>query len=289
LPGVELYNSKNQYKSYKITSVESLQQLGEGTKWCTRGSYKDCMASHYINEHGWIGQIWDGNKPIIQYTPDYLQIMDRKDNEIEATDRKKLAELFIKPTDVQSSSMINYVWYAEYIIQERWPEGEETIKKDPHRSIIYALGVIHDRWPEAEPYILQDVETIISYVNHVIRGRWPEGEEVIKKYPTEAYIYASDIIRGRFPEAEPYIIKEKASYIAAMYAAYMMKKRWPAAEKLILDMKNAKAAVVYAIKVIKGKWPEAEEFIYADPKYGNNYHNFVNYKNISHEYLYSDI
>jgi hypothetical protein len=77
-------------------------------------------------------------------------------------------------------NILNYV--INWMHGERWPEGEEVIKKNPY----YAY----------------------QYAEQVVRGRWPEGEDAIKKDPTMIYWYAKQILKHRWLEAEPFIPKD---------------------------------------------------------------------------------
>ena len=80
--------------------------------------------------------------------------------------------------------------------------------KDSFEAFRYARDVIQRRWPEAEEFIRKRVSHAVWYSEEVIKGRWPEAEETISKYSDWAYDYASDVIKGRWPEAEETISKD---------------------------------------------------------------------------------
>ena len=84
--------------------------------------------------------------------------------------------------------------YAHDVIKDRWPEGEEIIKKDPECAYFYALNVIQDRWPEGEEIIKKDPYWAYYYARFVIKDRWPEGEEAIKKDPYWWKKYQKDVL-----------------------------------------------------------------------------------------------
>ncbi len=76
LPGTRLINSDGPFIVVRVTDVESLKDLGEGTKWCTRRSFKECAADNYMKELGSVYIIFNGDKPLVQYSPDYEQVLD---------------------------------------------------------------------------------------------------------------------------------------------------------------------------------------------------------------------
>ena len=234
MPGTTLVNKKGPYEIYSITNPDTLAKLGEGTKWCTRESYKPCQAENYIKEHGKIFTIFQNGRPVAQYTPEFEQVMDINDEKL--TDRKLLSLI---PPPSLDNLRIAYI-YAKEIIKGRWPEVEDIIKTDPFFAYRYAKYVIKGRWPEAEPYIMKDFRYAYKYAKETIKGRWPEAERYIMK-TRRAYDYAKDVIKDRWPEAEEYIKKDPAN------------------------------AYFYAKDVIKGRWPEAEPFIKTDPTWAERY------------------
>ena len=80
LKGVDLVIQDNGYSVWKVSDKESLEKIGEGTKWCTRKSYKDCQSSHYIEEYKYLYIITKGGNLLYQFTPDFSQFMDVNDN-----------------------------------------------------------------------------------------------------------------------------------------------------------------------------------------------------------------
>ena len=64
-------------------------------------------------------------------------------------------------------------WYAYYVLQKRWPKGEQKLLKGsipwgPMAYILnrYAQNVMKERWPEAEPDILDDDLERPDYIKH---------------------------------------------------------------------------------------------------------------------------
>ena len=135
-------------------------------------------------------------------------------------------------------------YYAEDVIQGRWPEAEEIIKKFVPSGTAgytmssiacdYARFVIKGRWPEAEEMILKDPDTRFVYCNEVIKGRWPEAEEETKKDKDTEFIYkyALNIIKGRWYEYEKYMTR--SDYISE-YIRYIVKKRCPELEERLKE------------------------------------------------------
>jgi hypothetical protein len=90
LEGVTLDDSMNGYQIWKVTDVESLKQIGLGTRWCTRRDYKyegqlASRAEDYIEKYGTIYTITRSGNLIAQFTPNLDELQD--------TQNKKLAEL----------------------------------------------------------------------------------------------------------------------------------------------------------------------------------------------------
>ena len=105
------------------------------------------------------------------------------------------------------------------IMGERDRDVEEFLLEDAYTEeliILYALYVIEGRWPEGEQRLLNNDygEYIIKYARQVIQDRWPEAEEVLleQRRPTDLLNYAVDVIQGRWPEAEPILKQSNVWY-----------------------------------------------------------------------------
>jgi hypothetical protein len=237
LPGVEIVHEKGPYITAKVSDPESLAKLGMGTKWCTRADYPDCMADDYIHEYGHIYIVFRDFEPFVQYTPDYEQVMDVNDEPVSGD----LSGIIPPPPNPLPEEAVNY---AINILNDRWPEAEPLILKDPTMAAVYAYKVLGSRWPEAEPIILgggtggfRGPGALMYYILNVVRGRWPEAEPFILRNPEWIYNYALNIIGGRWPEAEPFILRSpEGPEWAYRYAKNVIKDRWPEAEPVI--MKN---------------------------------------------------
>jgi len=69
--------------------------------------------------------------------------------------------------------------YVLNVIEERWPEVESIIMKDPKYACYYAREIIKGRWEEAEPFIIKDPHYAGYYACEVIKDRWEEAETLI--------------------------------------------------------------------------------------------------------------
>jgi hypothetical protein len=83
LEGVTLDDSMNGYQIWKITDVESLEEIGLGTKWCTRGDYNPCQAKNYLERFGSLYVITKSGNLIAQFTADLSEIQDTKNVNVE--------------------------------------------------------------------------------------------------------------------------------------------------------------------------------------------------------------
>ena len=83
LPGVKVIENRGNIVFFAVSNPESLALMGEGTKWCTRKSFPDCQARSYLEEFSYLIIVYKDGKPFIQYSPDFSQIMDVNDQEIE--------------------------------------------------------------------------------------------------------------------------------------------------------------------------------------------------------------
>jgi hypothetical protein len=132
LPGVEVVDVNGPFTTVKVSNVDSLMDLGEGTKWCTRRSYPECQAGHYLDMHGFVFIILQDGRPVIQYTPDFDQVMDVNNDPVVD---EKLLSLIPKPS-FDSGARTLYS-YALKVIKGRWPEAEPYIMRNPERAYCY--------------------------------------------------------------------------------------------------------------------------------------------------------
>jgi len=244
LPGVKLINQDGDYKLWEVTDPESLSIMGEGTKWCTRKSYPNCQAKQYIDDQTAIYIISHENIPIIQFTPDFEQVMNRNDKSTSLNHLVKLLEpikielifnLREADWEADGNAEENYMLDSAYNYinhtGERFPQAEQFIMKDANYAVEYARNILNKRWPEAEPYILKEPEWAYEYARNVIKDRWPEAEPAIMK-SNISVDYATHVIGGRWPEAEPYILGNFS--LLYWYIKEIINTRWRDAEPYLI-------------------------------------------------------
>jgi hypothetical protein len=176
LPGVNVNGQNGPHICLVIRDSNSLAQLGEGTRWCTRKSHGENYADDYIDEFGWVGQIWTGNKPAIQFTSDYSESVDVNDEPATLEYFKNIIP-YISPNN-PPEVLCNFM---SKIIKGRWPEAEKVLIKYPKWIYVICRDVIHGRWPEAEPVIIKDPRFACLYACNILRQRWKEAEPIIKR------------------------------------------------------------------------------------------------------------
>lgn len=185
--------------------------------------------------------------------------------------KKKVSKPIRPPTNKELTDPKKAYTYAETILKDRFPEGEEAIAKDPNYSMYYAYNVLKGkRFPLGEKTILEhpDKYQIANYAKNILKERWPEGEKEVVKNPIAAYHYARDVIEGEWPEAEPYIMKDAAA--ASNYASALLKRRWIEAEDIIKQ--NPRAWNNYIENLKKAGYvdednEEQDEDVINDPVY----------------------
>ena len=137
LPGVDKISQNGSFYTVAVNNAKSLAKLGEGTKWCTRESYTDCMAKKYINRYKYIYILFNHDMPIMQYTPDYFQIMDVNDLKVTNND---LLNLVVEPS---LTGPIEYLYnYALHVIKGRWLTGEPVIFKNNTMTYEYVRNIV---------------------------------------------------------------------------------------------------------------------------------------------------
>ncbi len=235
LPGVEVVNRYKNFTTIMVTDPESLKQIGEGTKWCTRGSYANCQAEAYINEYDAIYVVLEDNVPIIQYTPDFEQVMDRDDISLSIHEPIDDIDKIIP--------LENNFLYQEAMAVATDGRGDSADLHTLATIVLdYALNVIQRELPpKYEKYIIQSPSNAYYYARQ-FKGRWPEAEPVIIQEIDSLVYYAISVLKGRWLEAEPRLLEmleEKSPYVAAtwatMYAKLAVRSRWPEGENYIFN------------------------------------------------------
>jgi hypothetical protein len=183
--------------------------------------------------------------------------------------------------------------YARYVLENRWPEAEEMLKKDPYYAYVYADTVVQGRWEEAEETIAKRPEIALRYAQDVLKGAFPLAEknllasdfyfdyfnfstaatrDLVEKLANQfdPNMTVNDILKkvkdGRNKDFETKLLNSTHNQKKAVwYASNVLKTRWIEAEDAI--KRSPRWSVAYAKDVIKGRWEEAEKTISKDPKY----------------------
>lgn len=298
LPGVEIVRKDNPYITVRVTDVDSLKTLGEGTTWCTREGYGGESAQGYLDRFGELFIVLQNGRPVMQYTPDYSQIKDINNVTIEYTGGSdttaaKLLDLIPLPQlpKVESGELDQKAYRAVsraigYFgnVLNTYPTDKARMDKNPELpAYIEELGklALLDRdlaiqyvqyvrrgaaWPQAEDKYYQDPSFAYSYAIYTGK-RFAKGEAAILTRPIYILSYIKYIIRRQWPEAEPVLAKDPE--FAVEYARlFFAPNRWPLGEKSIKT--NAEFSYKYAI-MIGQRFPEGEPVISKDPNYAIHY------------------
>jgi len=81
LPGVTVIKKTPHLVFYKVINADSLSKVGEGTKWCTRFSYKYStdIAKQYLKDNDYLIVIYKDGKPYGQYLNGIRQLKNVED------------------------------------------------------------------------------------------------------------------------------------------------------------------------------------------------------------------
>lgn len=298
MPGVEIVDVDHPYMTVVVDDVDSLQKLGEGTKWCTREGYGGESAQGYIDRFGELFIVLQNGRPVMQYTPDYSQIKDINNRSIEYNpngqdiasirDKKMLSLISLPPlpkvSDNQDDLIVNYnsisraIGYFESDLGQMAKDTRKDISEyidklgrlalmDKDLAILYLKYVRKGtRWPEAEDKYYQDPSFAYSYSIHTGK-RFERGEPAILTRPIYIISYIKYIIRKPWPEGEQILAKDP-EYAVEYARLFYLPNRWPLGEKSIKT--NAKYSYEYA-NLLGQRFPEGEPSIAQDPHYALKY------------------
>jgi len=245
---------------YAITDEETLADIGTGTKWCTRADHPRCRAYDYIADYDVVYVIFINNKPFIQYTPDYKEIMYVDNEPVKNPERLKLIPQ--PPLD----ELLNAIGYAMNVMGKPWPELEEQISQINGSSS--SVGLNH--------YNEMDVlEHALDYMKKFYtRERWTELEDAILKLlqKSKSFDRAHSVAIGikyailvdeRIETLEEFILKfveddiGGVGYLAASYAKRVMKGRWLELERLLYPSRD----IVRYVQRFNERLPEYEKYL----------------------------
>lgn len=279
LEGVEVFHKSGPMIAYIVEDAESLMDLGEGSKWCTRGSYHNCQAQTYLDDHGpQIVVVYNG-RLIAQFSADLEEIKNQENEDINLNDlyamglsREKVYGLvvYMKP-----DSLSKFIRRHLGGITGRIKAIEDAIlggsKESLGKLVVPYCKAVKERWPEGERALLGSglIHTIFEYAADVIGGEWPEAEGILLKHPGYAFEYAQVALRRRWPEAESladYDGEEVSYHMLGSMISYGERfrrgERWPEAERILIHYPAY--ALRFARLVLKQRWPEIEDIDFGD-------------------------
>jgi hypothetical protein len=279
LEGVEVFEGSGPIIAFIVSDAESLMDLGEGSKWCTRRSYHSPQAETYLDDHGpQIVVVYNG-RLIAQFSADLEEIKNQENDDIDLNDlfamglsRDKIYSLvgYMKPDNLGRLIRKHMGGSAGRIktIEDAILGGS---KESLGKLIVPYCKAVGERWPEGERALLGSglIHTIYEYAADVIGGEWPEAEGVLLKHPGYAFEYAQVAIRRRWPEAESlagYDGVEVSYHMLGSLISYGERfrrgERWPEAERILINYPSY--ALRFARLVLKERWPEVEDIEFRD-------------------------
>jgi hypothetical protein len=278
LDGVEIFDKSGPMIAYIISDAESLKKMGEGSKWCTRGSYPVSRAETYLTKNGpQIIVVYNG-RLVAQFSSDLEEIKNQENHNIKLNDlytmgisQDKIIDLvrYIKP-----ENLTKFIKIQMDGITGRMKVLEDAILKVSDSGLIVPYcKAAGERWPEGEQLLLNAGFThlIFEYARDVVgrstRGgdRWFEGERILIKHPAYAFQYAQYVLKDRWPEAEEHLANYDDSEMTygslnsiVLYAEmYRRGEEWPEAERILINYPEY--ALRYARLARRSRWPEAEK------------------------------
>jgi hypothetical protein len=279
MEGVEVFHKSGPMIAYIVEDAESLMDLGEGSKWCTRGSYHNCQAQTYLDDHGpQIIVVYNG-RLIAQFSADLEEIKNQENDDITLNDlfamglsREKMYGLvaYMKP-DGLSKFIRKHLGDTTGRIKAIEDAILGGSKESLGKLVVPYCKAVKERWPEGERALLGSglIHTIFEYAADVIRGEWPEAEGILLKHPGYAFEYAQVAIRRRWPEAESladYDGEEVSYHMLGSLISYGERfrrgERWPEAERVLIH--NPAYALRFARLVLRQRWPEVENVDFGD-------------------------
>ena len=159
----------------------------------------------------------------------------------------KLREL----EDTWTKSAQYSYWYARFVLENRFPKGEDAIATDDLWSYRYAknilkpLGIIG--FPQGEDAIATSGRRSCEYAENVLEDRFPKGEDAIATDAWSSYLYARDVLKPLgikgFPQGED-AIATSAEY-SYLYARDILKDRFLKGEDAIRGSRGSRYQKYY--------------------------------------------
>ena len=283
LDGVEVFDKSGPMVAYIISDADSLKAMGEGSKWCTRGSYPACRAEIYLTKNGpQIIVVYNG-RLVAQFSSDLEEIKNQENNNIKLNDLYTMGisqdKILGLVRHIKPENLTKFIKSHMDGVTGRMKVLEDAILKVSDSALVIPYCIAAgERWPEGEQLLLNAGFThlIFEYARDVVgkstRGgdRWPAGERVLIKHPAYAFQYAQYVIKGRWPEAEEQLANYDddseltyGSLISIVLYAEMYRRgeEWPEAERILINYPEY--ALMYATSARRSRWPEVESIDFA--------------------------
>jgi hypothetical protein len=119
--------------------------------------------------------------------------------------KRFLKKLFVSPRKAFEIIRNDKLWNDYTLDELSLKEYEEIISKDAHYSYYYANMILENRFPLGEKAISKDARYSFLYACNVLKSRFIEGEEAISKNTHYSFYYVEDVIDDRFVMAEDLI------------------------------------------------------------------------------------
>jgi len=290
LPGVTLEATEGSIKAYKVTDPNSLAELGEGSKWCTRKSYPNCRAATYLQQSAQIILVYK-DRLIAQFAEDLSEIKNLENESLEpevlakllppSYIDKKINDTFEalgqeKNEDFQSLSymdrtilaekMLNYGMMKEQADQRildlirQWPQKLVKYKvhhnlEIPSRELKYLMQTDPARAVKIASLLnvpTPDIEKEMLY-DLMTAARQPDYAESVKLY------YKKN--PQRLNQAK-LLTLEMGVPIATRFACEILKRPWPELEAMLAtSIVNTQRFTKYAIQAVRARSIEYEQYI----------------------------
>ena len=286
LDGVDVVRREGDLQLVSVGDVESLKDLGMGTRWCTRRDFPDCRAVEYLRRYSKIFIAFEGGLPVLQFSPDYQEMNDRENKSIIPQGSFDLAVQklvggvdgvarlleFVAP-DLQEDSFEVVLNYCKHV--GRWGGLERFLVEHGNYGglVRYALEIVRGPLIAAERVLLSELHRRLGLPQE--RGELVLGEpEMVFKKGEQTFWsvlvrYANLLrqVQGGWPDVERELLESGncdcvVAYTKAVaYAKAGLGRRWPEAERLLLAKGDVRSLISYATDIVRKRWPEAEPVI----------------------------
>lgn len=88
--------------------------------------------------------------------------------------------------------------YADFVLRNRFPDGEFVIATDAKSSYWYAVSVLKGQFELGEKVIAESTEYAFCYALNIIKKQFKLGESAIAKDEWLSYRYADEVLKRDF-------------------------------------------------------------------------------------------